>query len=86
MTKTLGDCLFDGGGKDVVFKEKSSGKTYKVIGLSRSSREREFILRCQFGSNIIDKSYLWNHYEDEVYDVPSQPLEALKQEYEQRRA
>ncbi|MDO8528435.1 MAG: hypothetical protein Q7S06_00915 [Nanoarchaeota archaeon] len=73
MAKTLGDCLFDGGVKDVIFIEKSSGKTYKAIGLSRSSKEREFILHCEFGSNIIDKSYLWNHYEDEVYDAQSQP-------------
>jgi len=73
MTKTLGDCLLEGGVKDVVFKEKTSGKTYKVIGLSKSSKEREFILSCQFASNILDKRYLWNHYEDEVYDAQSQP-------------
>lgn len=73
MTKTLGDCLLEGGAKEVIFKDSSSGMFYRVIELSQSKRERELIISREF----LDKgktqgtAYLFNHYNDE--SAQSQP-------------
>lgn len=74
MTKTLGDCLFDGGIKGVIFKDSHSGEAYQVIELSRSPnpKERELVIRREFLNKEKTKgtAYLFNHYDDE--SAPSQ--------------
>jgi hypothetical protein len=72
MSKTLGDCLLDGGVKGIIFKDIHSGEVYRVIGLSKSPKKRELIISREF----LDKgktqgtAYLFNHYNDE--SAPSQ--------------